>query len=85
MTKADRLKSEETYWLMKWLKLLLHSSGCRNVGEGFLKHKSKQHLKKKKKAKEILKEIRINAVIIAVNDQDCQHVSWIIWQMTADS
>lgn len=48
MTKADRLKSEETYWLMKWLKLLLHSSGCRNVGEGFLKHKSKQHFKKNK-------------------------------------
>lgn len=28
---------KDTYWPMKWLKLLHHCSGFRNVGEGFLK------------------------------------------------
>ena len=35
--KVDRLKLEDTYWPMKWQKLLHHCSGFRNVGEGFLK------------------------------------------------
>lgn len=36
-------KLEDTYWLMKWLKLLHHCSGFRNVGEGFLEKKKKKN------------------------------------------
>lgn len=55
-TKASRVSEKEliAYWLMKWLKLLHHWSGLRNVGGGFLEQNHNKYMRTITKAFRLL-------------------------------